>query len=194
MKIYFHLNIAGFSNCYVVVNEQTKETLIIDPGQITEGIIDLIEGNSYILTGILITHNHGSHVHGLKTLQKIYSPQIFAADWEVAKQDTTVLKDDGLITVSGLSVRYSSLPGHSADSMIYKIGQVIFTGDTISAGRIGSTSSKFSEHILQNNIISKILSQQDDTVLMPGHGPLTSVLAEKKFNADLFPAKDTFTA
>ena len=190
MKIYFHLNIAGFSNCYVVVNEQSKEALIIDPGQVTSEIIDLIETGGYSLTGILITHNHGSHVHGLKTLQKIYSPAVYAADWEVARQDTTVIKDDGTVTVSGLVVNYMSLPGHTADSMIYKIGQAVFTGDTISAGRIGSTSSKYSEQILRSNIKSKILSLQDDTSLMPGHGPLTSVLAEKRFNTDLNSLKE----
>jgi len=186
VKIYFHLNISGFSNCYVVVNEQAKEALIVDPGQITDSIIDLIEGGGYSLTGVLVTHNHGSHVRGLKTLQKIYTPAIYAADWEVARQNTNVLKGDGSVTVSGIQVGYMSLPGHSLDSMVYRIGQVIFTGDTISAGRIGSTSSKYSEYILRMNIESKILSQQDDTVLLPGHGPPTSVLAEKQFNIDLY--------
>ncbi len=187
MKIYFHLNIAGFSNCYVVVNEQNKQALIIDPGKLTSSIIANIEDGGYNLTGVLVTHNHGSHVHGLKTLQKIYTPEIYAADWETARQNTKVLKDDGIITVAGLHVVYMSLPGHTADSMVYKIGQALFTGDSISAGRLGSTSNKFSAQILRTNIMSKIMTMEDDTVIMPGHGPITSVLAERRFNSDLYP-------
>ena len=71
MKIYFHLNIGGFSNCYIIENELTKEAIIIDPGKITDDIIKRIEDESYKLAGVFITHNHGSHVHGLKTLRKI---------------------------------------------------------------------------------------------------------------------------
>ena len=80
MKVYFHLNIEGFSNCYVVVNEKTKEAIIIDPGKVTSNLISQLEENHLKLVAILVTHNHGSHVHGLKTLRKIYNPKIFGAD------------------------------------------------------------------------------------------------------------------
>jgi len=185
LKIYFHLNLGGFSNCYVVANENSKEAIIIDPGQITEKIIDNIESGSYKLSGVFITHNHGSHVHGLKTLRKIYTPKIYAADWEVAGNDTNVITGDGKVRIAGLTVRYMALPGHTADSMVYKIGNVLFTGDTISAGKIGTTNSSYSDFILRNNIERKIFSQQDATVLMPGHGPPTCVGAEKLYNLDM---------
>ena len=185
MKIYYHLNPEGFSNCYVVANEKTKEAIIIDPGILNEEIIEQIESNSFKLTSVLITHNHGSHVDGLKTLLKIYSPKIYAADWEIAGKQTCVLNGDGKIRLAGMNVQYMTLPGHTADSMIYKIGNVIFSGDAISAGMIGNTNSSYSTHILKRNINEKILSQQHNTVLMPGHGPPTSVGAERSFNKDL---------
>ncbi|MCK9169836.1 MAG: MBL fold metallo-hydrolase [Treponema sp.] len=195
MKIYFHLNLGGFSNCYVVANEKCKEAIIIDPGQITEKIIDNIESGSYKLSGVFITHNHGSHVHGLRTLRKIYTPKIYAADWEVAGNDTNVITGDGKVRIAGLTVRYMALPGHTADSMVYKIGNVLFTGDTISAGKIGTTNSSYSDFILRNNIDRKIFSQQDATVLMPGHGPPTCVGAEKLYNLDMvqITEKDEFS-
>lgn len=185
MKLYFHLNLEGFSNCYVIVNEKSREAIIIDPGQITTEIINHIETGGYKLTGVLISHNHGSHVAGLATLRKIYNPQVFAADWEVAGNDTNVLKDDGVVQVAGLDVEYFSLPGHTNDSMVYKVGNVLFTGDSLSACRIGSTNSKFSERTLVKNIKQKILSQTDDTVIMPGHGPPSTVGAEREFNPKL---------
>ena len=70
MKVYFHLNIEGFSNCYVVVNEKSKESIIIDPGKITKELISQIEEQHLKLVAVLITHNHSSHIHGLKTLKK----------------------------------------------------------------------------------------------------------------------------
>ncbi|QTQ11408.1 MBL fold metallo-hydrolase [Treponema parvum] len=185
MKIYFYLNITGFSNCYLVVNEHTKEALIVDPGKITGYMIDRLEGDGYALRAVLITHNHSSHVKGLQTLLKIYDPKIYAADLDVAQERTTVLKADGHILAAGLKIQYMSLPGHTADSMIYKIGQVIFTGDTVSAGKISSTGSLYRKKILIENIKAKIFSQPDDTILLPGHGPITTVGTEKHFNSDI---------
>ncbi len=180
MKIYFHLNIEGFSNCYVVVNEKTNEAIIIDPGKITSELISQIEDNHLKLTAILVTHNHGSHVHGLKTLQKIYTPRIYAADWEVAKNDTTVLSGDGKIRIARMIVRYMTVPGHTTDSVVYGIGNVLFTGDVLTAGAYGSTNSSYSDYILKLNVQTKIFSQQDGTILMPGHGPPTTLEAIKE--------------
>lgn len=185
MKIYYHLNSEGFSNTYVVANEKTKDVIIIDPGAMNEEIIEQIEANEFKLTSVLITHNHGSHVNGLKTLLKIYSPRIYGADWGIAGKDTTVLNGDGKLRLAGMTVHYITLPGHTADSMIYKIGTVLFTGDSITAGRIGSTNSSYSSHILRQNINERILSQQENTIIMPGHGPPSSVGAEKYCNMDL---------
>lgn len=182
MKIYFHLNLSGFSNCYIIVNENTKEALIIDPGKITPEIIEHIEIDNYKLTGVLVTHNHESHTNGIKTLLKIYTPVIYAADSEIAGNETVVLKGDGVISIAGLTIGYMSLPGHTPDSMVFKVGRILFTGDSISSGKIGSTSSNYSKNTLISNIKMKILSQQEDTVLMPGHGPPTTVGAEKLYN------------
>lgn len=182
MKIYFRLNIGGFSNCYIVSNENTGEAVIIDPGKITDEIINVIERNRLKLSGVFITHNHGSHVHGLSTLRKIYTPKIFAADWEVAGSDTNVLTGDGRARIAGLVVGYMSVPGHTADSMAYKIGDALFTGDALSAGKIGSTNSSYSDFILRENIARKIFSQSPATVIMPGHGPPTCVAVERAFN------------
>ena len=185
MKIFYHLNPEGVSNTYVIANEKTKDVIIIDPGAMNEEIIEQIEANEFKLTSVLITHNHGSHVNGLKTLLKIYSPRIYGAGWGIAGKDTTVLNGDGKLRLAGMTVHYMTLPGHTADSMIYKIGTVLFTGDSITAGRIGSTDSSYSSHILRQNINERIFSQQENTIIMPGHGPPSSVGAEKYCNMDL---------
>lgn len=182
MKVYFHFNIDGFSNCYVVTNEKNMEALIIDPGKITKEILEQVESGPYNLTAVLITHRHKSHVRGLETLKKIYKPKVYAADFDIAGSEETLLNGDGIICAAGLQIKHLALPGHSADSMAYKISHIVFTGDTIFAGMISNTSSTYARRTLISNISTKILSQQDDIILMPGHGPPSTLAAEKNFN------------
>lgn len=182
IKVYFHLCLEGFSNCYIVGNEETKQALIIDPGKISEQMILHIEDNRYKLEAVLITHNHTSHYRGLETLKKIYSPRVYAADYELAGNEKTILKGDGVFKVCGIKVGYMAVPGHTTDSIVYKIGKMLFTGDAITAGEIGNTNNSYAEKILKSNITSKLLSQHDEVVLMPGHGPPSSIESERKFN------------
>lgn len=185
MKIYSHLNAGSFSNTYLISNEATGEAIIIDPAKISEKLINQIEDNNLKLVALLVTHNHGSHVSGIKTLLKIYSPKIYGADYEIAGENTNVITSDGTLRLAGLIVKYMTLPGHTSDSMIYQIGNAIFTGDSISAGKLGNTNSSYSSHLLRRNINDKIFSQQENTVLFPGHGPPTSVGAEIRYNIDM---------
>ena len=185
MKVYFNLSIDGFSNCYVVTNPEEKTAIIIDPGVVTKEILEQIEREHLSLIAVLVTHNHESHLKGLSTIRKIYNPKIYAADYEVAGKDTQILKDDGILRIGGLQVGYMSVPGHTPDSMVYKIGKVLFTGDALSASTLGSTANSYAERMLLAAVHNKILSQHDDTVIMPGHGPPSSVAAEKKFNTSV---------
>ena len=185
MKIYFNINLGGYSNSYIIANPETREAIIVDPGKITNKIIENIESEPYELVAVLITHNHGTHTKGIETLRKIYTPRVYAADSQAAGDETIVLKGDGVFRVAGFTVGYLSVPGHSTDSMCYKIGNVLFTGDTLSAGKIGSTNNNYAKKTLMANVQTKIFSQQEETILLPGHGPPSCLEAEKLFNLSL---------
>ncbi|MCM1321350.1 MAG: MBL fold metallo-hydrolase [Bacteroides sp.] len=182
MKIYFHLSLSGFSNSYIITNEATQEAIIVDPGTITKEIISQIEDNSFKLSAVLVTHNHPSHVRGIATLRRIYMPKIYAADYQIAGSSETMLTGSGSVKIAGLTVGYMSVPGHTSDSMVYRVGCVLFTGDALTAGLIGETNNAYAERILAENITSKLFPQNDDFVIMPGHGPPSSVGAEKRYN------------
>lgn len=184
MKIYFHMNTDSFTNTYLVVNEESRKALIIDPSKMTKEIIDQLEDGKYELSGVLITHNHKSHTSGLPALKKIYNAPVYAADSEISA-DSTFLSGDGKMNVADLEVEYYSVPFHTVDSIVYKIQNVLFTGDVIYAGRIGSSSCNYTAKRLCASIQSKLFTMPDSTVIMPGHGPLSSIGAEKLFNTEL---------
>jgi glyoxylase-like metal-dependent hydrolase (beta-lactamase superfamily II) len=185
MKIYFFLNMSDFSNCYLVASEETKEAILVDPCKINPTVLARIEDGPYRLTAVLVTHNKSETVEGIKTILRLYDPKIYAADSEVAPTTTVVLRTEGILRLAGLDVDYASIPGHTFDSMVYRIGGVMFTGDVITAGSIAETTGRYAKDTLVQNLRRKILSQGDGLILLPGRGPPTSVEVERRINRDL---------
>lgn len=185
MKLYVHYCLFGFSNCYILAAEEGSDALIIDPGCMDEKILAFIETNDYAVRGILITHDHANHVHGLKTLKRIYDVEVFAGDPTVCDQRATLLRDGDTLSLGAFSVEVFSVPGHSSDSVVFRIDRLLFTGDALSAGLVGSTASSYGRSILANSLKKKIFSLPGSTVVLPGHGPPTSIDVERRFNAGM---------
>ncbi len=106
--------------------------------------------------------------------------------------DAIVLNGDGLLNIASLNISYFSITGHTPDSMAFKIENCIFTGDSLLAGTIGSTTNPYARKLLITNVQTKLFIHNDKTIVYPGHGPITSIGAEKKFNLELgFPSLHT---
>ena len=187
MKIYQHYSLYGFSNVYLVGNDETKEALIIDPAEMNASILGHIEKNGYGLKAIFITHNHPHHIRGLKTLRKIYDAQVFAANASVAGLPCRALRDGESVSICGFTVDVFSVPGHSPDSLVFRISGALFTGDALHAGLIGKTLSSYNAVTLADRLKTKILNQADDFIILPGHGPPSTVGTERRFNVGLDP-------
>jgi hydroxyacylglutathione hydrolase len=187
MKIYQHYSLYGFSNVYLVGNDLTKEALVVDPAEMNAALLGHIEKNGYALKSVFITHNHAHHVRGLKTLLKIYDAQIFAANASVAGFPCRALRDGETISTCGFSVEVLSAPGHSPDSLIFHIDGILFTGDALHAGLIGKTLSSYNAVTLANKLKTKILDQADECIILPGHGPPSTVGTERRYNVGLEP-------
>ncbi|MFQ3547439.1 MAG: MBL fold metallo-hydrolase [Termitinemataceae bacterium] len=159
-----------------------KEAIIIDPGCIDEKIINFIEVNDYALRGILLTHDHQNHVNGLRTLKRIYDVPVYAMNHEIGDIKTILIKDGDKLRIGAFTIEVFSVPGHSADSAVYKIGNILFTGDSLTAGLIGSTNSSYGATLERGVLRNKILSLPGDYVVLPAHGPPTTLEAERRFN------------
>jgi glyoxylase-like metal-dependent hydrolase (beta-lactamase superfamily II) len=191
MNIISHYCPQGFGNCYLLgtQNERTnkhspKEAILVDPGDIDSTILNCIEHNHYHLKGILITHNHLNHVRGLRTIMRIYQTEIYAAQQNIFEYKTNTVHDGDIVNIGSFTVEVISVPGHSADSVIYKIKHFLFTGDALSAGMMGSTPSPYSAMRQITIIQNKIFSLQGNFVVFPGHGPPTSLKSERNNNID----------
>ena len=181
MRLFFHYVVVGFSNMYLIGGSDGGDAILIDPGIMDIELISMIESKHYVIRHVLITHAHEAHTGGLKTLQKIYPSKVYAVHPHVCDIETVRIHDGMVLDCSGISVTVNEIPGHSSDSVAYRIDQMLFTGDIMGAGEIGSTPNSYAKALLIKGIREKILCHEDDQIF-PGHGPPTTVRAEYAFN------------
>ncbi|MCL2197054.1 MAG: MBL fold metallo-hydrolase [Treponema sp.] len=191
MKLFFQYCSYGFSNCYILgmensVKESHNVAILVDPGSMEKQTLDSIESNNLDLKAVLITHDHENHVQGIKTLKKIYNADVIAVNPKIMDVKATMVKDGDKLIIGGFSIEVISIPGHSSDSVVYKIENMLFTGDVLTAGLVGSTASAYGAATQMNKLRSRLLSLPGDYVVLPGHGPPTTMEAERRFNADIF--------
>ena len=182
MKLFFHFSIAGFSNTYLIGGKSGGDAIIVDPGVMNVPLLNLIEGNNYYIRSVLVTHSHPSHVHGLKTLRRIYDAEIFAYEEKILGFDCISVCGGDSVVASGQTVQVIDVPGHSRDSLAYRIGDYMFTGDALRAGKLGSTESRFANELLLEALKERVLGIEGELLIFPGHGPPTTLQAERMHN------------
>ncbi|MCL2809705.1 MAG: MBL fold metallo-hydrolase [Treponema sp.] len=191
MKLFFHYCSYGFGNCYVLgaqekgVN-QHNVAIMVDPGSIDNNTLKTIEDNNFDLKAVLITHDHKSHVQGLRTLKRIYNAEVIAVNQSIMDHKTTMVKDGDKLIIGEFTIEVISIPGHSSDSVVYKIDNLLFTGDVLTAGLVGSTASAYGTATQMNKLRSRLLSLPGDYSVLPGHGPPSTLEAERRFNMDIY--------
>ena len=192
MRLYYYYCPSGFSNCYLLGTDlsadesaEEREAIIIDPGMMNSSLLSIIEDNDYNLKGVLITHDHTHHIRGLRAIQRVYNAKIYAINPLVGGYRTELVRDGAVINIGAFKTEVFSVPGHSADSAVFKVDRLLFTGDALSAGLMGSTASSYSAATQVSALRRKILSLPGDYTILPGHGPPSSMEAERRFNLDL---------
>jgi hydroxyacylglutathione hydrolase len=189
-------------NCYLVISKEDSNGVIIDPGADEYNIFKAIEKNGMTPKAILLTHGHGDHIAAVAPIQEKFniplyvgkgdeamlsSPgenvsAVFGFDVVCPKPDYLV-EDNDLINIDKLAFSVFATPGHTRGGVCYYIGKYLFCGDTLFNGSIGRTDLPGGnyEQII-DSIDKSILSLPDDVICYPGHGPMTTVGAERKSN------------
>jgi hydroxyacylglutathione hydrolase len=183
MTVYSHFSPRGFSNTFLVASD--GEALVVDPGTFDRQMLLLIEDNHLRVRGVLLTHWHRSHTDGVRAMGRIYDFEVFSYYPGTSECRCTEVRDGARIPCGSVEALCLETPGHSEDSICYRIGDCLFTGDTLMAGDVGSAPSPKLRRSLVDAVWAKLLCWSDDTLIFAGHGPPTRVGIEKRFNPRL---------
>lgn len=201
------------TNCYIVEDEQTKETMVIDPGGEPEKIIEMLDTLGIDnLKYIYLTHCHGDHFGGILKLKEQKGGKILihrddaeglynigiSLTYYIGMEDITLEADSrvdegDLIHVGNIEFRVIHTPGHTkGGTCLYcEKEKLLFSGDTLFRGTWGRTdlpTSNFADII--NSITNKLAILPDDTIVYPGHGRTTRIKEEEPIYLSLRPRLD----
>ena len=200
------------ANCYLVAPAPGEECVIIDPGQDAErGIEELLNRYRLKPIAVLLTHGHIDHmwsvapVCGAKGIPAYVHPDDRALlsdpgkglDLMVKQQflggmtfsepdDVKTLEDGEIVPLAGLDFTIGHTPGHTPGSVTFRSGEedldALFTGDLLFAGSIGRTDLPGGDHETILKSLARALTLPAATVVLPGHGPTTTIGDERKTN------------
>lgn len=191
-------------NCYLCYNLDSNKGVIIDPGATASHIIKEVEKIGFEPTAILLTHGHSDHIGAVAKVKEYFNIPLYAGKGEeelLVNPDANLstalgkeikspppdkLVDDGeYISEGGFDFQVLATPGHSLGGVCYfdEKSNNLFCGDTLFYGSIGRTDFPgCSFETLMSSIKEKILTLPDSIVCYPGHGPKTTVGAERSNN------------
>ncbi len=195
-------------NCYLYFSEASKSGIIIDPGADPDQIIKKVDALGIKLTAILLTHGHCDHIGALADIKERYEIPIYIGKGEeLLLKDTTengsallgqpitapdadfLFEDETPYSFGDINLRVLFTPGHSRAGVCFldETEGILFCGDTLFQSSIGRTDLPGgSFKTLMDSIQKKILPLPDGIVCLPGHGPSTTVGAERRNNPFFF--------
>lgn len=200
------------TNCYLVAPGPGSECIIIDPGQDAEpGITELLAEHRLKPVAVLLTHGHIDHIWSVapvcgaqgipayihpadrallsdpaRGLSLQFGQQLFRGISFTEPDDVADLTDGMTLRLAGVELLVSHAPGHTPGSVTFRAGQEdgpLFSGDLLFAGSIGRTDLPGGDHpAILRSLARVCLTLPDDTRVLPGHGPDTTIGAERASN------------
>lgn len=197
-----------FKNGFVVACEETREAVLIDPGDEVSGLLDFAQRANLVIRHILLTHAHVDHISGVPAAKRALGAPVYLHENDLflyqhaaeqgamfgvaieAVPEVDVFYTPGLrISFGKYEVRPHHTPGHSPGGVCLQIGKRdepgkhLFVGDTLFAGSIGRTDLPGGDYrTLLQSITTVLYSFGDDAQVYPGHGSSTTIGEERQKN------------
>ena len=204
MKIKTLNNYINDENTYIVYDENTKNGLVIDPGYNCDGILKAASDDELNIKYILITHCHYDHISDLEELREKTKAPLVSSKWGSvnignpdinhsvlglgyalsAKKSDIILNDNEELTLDSIKIKCTYTPGHTNCGVSYLInGKKLFVGDTLFLRSIGRSDLPTGDsETLVSSIKNKLYTLDDEIDVFTGHGSVTTIGYEKKFN------------
>lgn len=191
------------TNCYLAINEETKQAVVIDPAACPSYLMSHIKSEGLKVEAILLTHGHFDHIMGIDGFLSEFDVPVYvheedadAMEDPVLNQSSTYtsgytfgkaryLRDRQTLELAGYTFQVIHTPGHTKGGCCYYVASegVLFSGDTLfqnSVGRTDFVNSSTSD--LVHSVREKLFLLPDDTMVYPGHMGETKIGHEKKYN------------
>ncbi len=189
-------------NCSIVADDASREAIVIDPGGDPERILEVIRRRDLKVRGIIHTHTHIDHVGATSEVQEATGAPARVHDKDMflyrmlpvqaglvgvsvprTAQFDRPLDEGEVVRAGSLDVAVLHTPGHTPGSLSFVLGNVVFTGDTLFAGSIGRTDLWGGDFdAIVASIRGKLLTLPEDTIVVAGHGPPSTIGDEARVN------------
>ncbi|MFC1906567.1 MBL fold metallo-hydrolase [Chloroflexota bacterium] len=189
------------TNCYIVGSESTREGMVIDPGGNAGAIMKHINETKLDIKYIVLTHGHIDHIGAVGELKEATGAafcvhedesnlvqdrplsSMVGAHYPVLPSPDRWLRDGDRLDIGELHFEVLHTPGHSPGGISLMGEGVVFSGDTLFNFGIGRTDFPTGSHSqLMNSIHTRLMTLPDNTVVYPGHGPESTIDAERRGN------------
>jgi len=190
------------TNCYIVGAESSREGVIIDPADEAKVILREVKDLALDIKLIILTHGHFDHTGALKEVKETIGAEVamhkddaahlreyslageqFGLSYPVPPAPDRLLQDGDSIDVGDLHFSVLHTPGHTPGGICILVDGVVFSGDTLfnyGVGRCDLPGGSYSR--LMDSIHTRLMTLPDDTIVCPGHGPSTTIGAERQGN------------
>lgn len=187
-----HGDVNGYAVKGYVVHD-AGEALLVDTAYNAPAMIEFLESHQLNLVGICLTHGHSDHSDGIQQLLKRWAVPVYLGSgdltllhWRPSDDRLSIPSDGMTLAVGRRTVRCMTTPGHTPGGICYATDSqsqpVCFVGDTLFAGSIGRSSphTLYATHL--DSVRERVLKLPQGCVLLPGHGPATTVEEEISYN------------
>ncbi len=201
MKITTTVTGAFQENCHLVVDSETGQAAIIDPGADGDLLTDVIRSAGAQLQAVWLTHAHVDHIGAVATMVREFGVPVYlhSADLAIYQRGGDVARMYGIpfdeppppdyafaegdeLALGSLRFQVMHAPGHAPGHVVLHGAGVAFVGDCLFSGSIGRTDLPLSDGAQLERSLVRIVSLPEETVVYPGHGPTTTIGAELRTN------------